>query len=171
MNDRLAVLHDALASLEQAAQRLQGTHDGLAELFPLTSERFQALDESRRERLDAYAIRYARCQDLLFPAMRALGRAQLEPKAERSFLDLFALMQKQGVVGAVDDWERQRDLRNAVGHEYPNPEEIVDILNGIRAAVPELLGYAVALRQRADALPDGPRESATTAHKPPTAAR
>jgi len=149
MNDRLAVLHDALAALEQAAQRLRGTHNGLAELFPLTPDGLQVLDESQRERLDAYAIRYARCQDLLFPAMRALGRAQLEPKAERSFLDLFALMQKQAVVGPIDNWERQRDLRNAVSHEYPNPTEIVDILNGIRAAVPEILGYVAALRQRA----------------------
>ena len=87
-----------MTALEQAAQRLCGTHDGLAELFPLTPYGLQVLDESQRERLDAYAIRYARCQDLLFPAMRALGRAQLEPKAERSFLDLFALMQKQAVV-------------------------------------------------------------------------
>jgi hypothetical protein len=131
---------------------LRGTHDGLAELFPLTPDGFQVLDESRRERLDAYAIRYARCQDLLFPAMRALGRAQLEPKAERSFLDLFALMQKQAVVGAVEDWERQRGLRNAVSHEYPNPTEIVDILNAIREAVPEILGYVAALRQRAATL-------------------
>ncbi len=82
MNDRSAVLQDALAALEQAAQRLRGTHEGLAELFPLTPDGFQALEESKRGRLDAYAIRYARCQVLLFPAMRALGRAQLEPKAE-----------------------------------------------------------------------------------------
>jgi hypothetical protein len=148
VNDRLAVLRDALAALEQAAHRLHSTHVGLAELFPLNPDGFQVLSDPRRERLDAYAIRYARCQDLLFPAMRALGRAQLEPKAERSFLDLFALMQKQGVVGSVDDWERQRGLRNAVSHEYPNPAEITDILNAIREAVPEILGYVAALRRR-----------------------
>ena len=154
MSDRLAVLQDALAALEQAARRLRGTHEGLAELFPLTLDGFQVLDESRRERLDAYTIRYARCQDLLFPAMRALGRAQLEPKAERSFLDLFALMQKQGVVGDINDWERQRGLRNAVSHEYPNPAEIVDILNAIREAVPEILRYLTVLREQAAVLGD-----------------
>ena len=160
MNERLEILKDALGALEQAAQRLGSTHKGLAGLFPLTSAGFQALEESQRERLDAYAIRYARCQDLLFPAMRALGRAQLEPKAERSFLELFALMQKQEVVGSIDDWERQRGLRNAVSHEYPNPEEITDILNAIREAVPEILGYVDALGERS-----------ATARKPPTAAR
>lgn len=152
MNDRLAILQEALSTLEQAAQRLRGTHGGLAGLFPLAPDGFQALDESQRERLDAYAIRYARCQDLLFPAMRALGRAQLEPKAERSFLDLFALMQKQGVVGSIGDWERQRGLRNAVSHEYPNLEEITDILNAIHEAVPEILGYGRTLRERAAAV-------------------
>ena len=76
----------------------------------------------------------------------------MEPKAERSFLELFALMQKQGVVGSIDDWERQRGLRNAVSHEYPNPVEIADILNAIREAVPEILSYTKALRQRAGGL-------------------
>lgn len=152
MNDRLAVLRDALAALEQAAARLRATHDGLAALFPLDAERFAALEEPQRERLDAYAIRYARCQDLLFPALRALGRAQLEPKADGSFLDLFALMQKQGVVGSIEAWERQRGIRNAVGHEYPGALEIVDILNAIRQAATEILGYGVALRERLDSL-------------------
>ncbi len=110
------------------------------------------MNESLRERLDAYAVRYARCQDLLYPAMRALGRARLEPKADGSFLDLFALMQKLGVVGEVDAWERQRSLRNAISHEYPHAAEIIDILNAIREAVPEVLGYAAALRRQAVAL-------------------
>lgn len=37
-------------------------------------------------RADALAVRYARCQDLLALAMRALARAQLESKADASFL-------------------------------------------------------------------------------------
>lgn len=53
-----------------------------------------SLPESAR---DAYAVRYARCQDRLFPVMRALGGAQLEPRAEQGFLALFALMQKQAI--------------------------------------------------------------------------
>ena len=118
-----------------------------------------------QERLDAYAIRYARCQDLLFPTMRALARAQLEPKAEGAFLDLFSLMQKQGVTTRIEDWERQRALRNAVGHEYPDAEEIAGILNTIREAVPEVLAYVNALRRRAEALRarigSGPRSGST----------
>jgi hypothetical protein len=143
---------DTLRALELAAQRLGLTHEGLQELFPLSADNFESMNESLRERLDAYAVRYARCQDLLYPAMRALGRARLEPKADGSFLDLFALMQKLGVVGEVDAWERQRSLRNAISHEYPHAAEIIDILNAIREAVPEVLGYAAALRRQAVAL-------------------
>ncbi len=130
---RHAVLTETLAALSQAAERLAATHAGIATLFPLTGNALESLPETDRERLDAYAIRYARCQDLLFPAMRALARAQLEPAADRGFLDLFALMQKQGVTGTLDDWERQRDLRNAIGHEYPETSAIADILNALRA--------------------------------------
>jgi len=149
VKERYEVLLDALSALNLAARRLESTHGGLEALFPLCEADFASVDESVRERFDAYAIRYARCQDLLFPAMRALGRAQMEPKAERSFLDLFALMQKQGIVGDIEEWERQRGLRNAVSHEYPNPSDIVDILNAIREATPEILGYADLLNGRA----------------------
>jgi len=81
--------------------------------------------------------------------MRALARAQLEPKADGSFLELHGLMQKQGIVTSTADWERQRVLRNAVGHQYPDPDSITDILNGIHAATPEVLGVVQRLREAA----------------------
>ena len=81
--------------------------------------------------------------------MRALARAQLEPKSEGPFLALFALMQKQGVVENIDAWERQRSLRDAVSHEYPDTLAIVDILNGIAGAVPELARYVEAITRQA----------------------
>jgi hypothetical protein len=146
MSDRHAVLKQTLGALRQAADRLGATHQAVAPNFPLTAARITALPQPEQERLDAYAIRYARCQDLLFPAMRALARAQLEPKAEGCFLGLHGLMQKQGVVTSTADWERQRALRNAVGHEYPDPDAITDILNGIHAETPEVLGVVRRLR-------------------------
>jgi len=146
MSDRHAVLKQTLGALRQAADRLGATHQAVAPAFPLTAARIAALPQSEQERLDAYAIRYARCQDLLFPAMRALARAQLEPKADGSFLELHGLMQKQGIVTSTADWERQRALRNAVGHEYPDPDAITDILNGIRSETPEVLGVMHRLR-------------------------
>jgi hypothetical protein len=76
----------------------------------------------------------------------------LEPKADQGFLALFALMQKQGVATSRDDWERQRSLRNAVSHEYPDASAITDILNAIRSAVPEVLDCAERLKARATEL-------------------
>jgi hypothetical protein len=65
-------------------------------------------------------------------------------------------VQKQGMATSTDDWERQRALSNAVGHEYPDPAAITDILNGIHAATPEILGVVERLRAAAtDVLPDG----------------
>jgi hypothetical protein len=139
MTPRQQVLAETLRALKQAGARLQATHSGLAERFPLSPSQLAANSELEQERLDAYAVRYARCQDLLVPAMRALARAQLEPKADGNFLALHALMQKQGIVTSTADWERQRSLRNAVGHDYPDPDSLVDILNAIHAETPALL--------------------------------
>lgn len=153
MSPRLAILAETLLALNQAAERLAATHAGTAGLFPLTANTLDSLSPTDQERLDAYAIRYARCQDHLFPAMRALARAQLEPAADRGFLELFALMQKQGITTDLADWERQRDLRNAIGHEYPEVSAIVDILNAIRAATPEVLSHVERLQAGAARLP------------------
>lgn len=152
MTQRREVLNEILAALGQAEARLAATHAGVAAFLPIGPAELAALPDRDRERLDAYAIRYARCQDLLFPAMRALGRAQLEPAGDRSFLDLFALMQKQGVTTDVSDWERQRGLRNAVGHEHPELSAIAEILNAIQPATPEILGYVQRLSDRARSL-------------------
>jgi len=154
MIGRWDVLAEILNALQQAAGRLRVTHAGVSDVFPLTPGRIVALPPREQERLDAYAIRYARCQDLLFPAMRALARTQLEPKADGAFLELHALMQKQGIVGEPRDWERQRALRNAVSHEYPDPNAIADILNGIHVATPEILTIAERLDGAAKRLPN-----------------
>ena len=81
MNDPRLVAREALDAVEQAGARLRATHGKVEDLFPLTVEAFAALDEPQRERLDAYAVRYARFQDLVYPALRALGRLMREPKA------------------------------------------------------------------------------------------
>jgi hypothetical protein len=148
----IQVLEETLAALTQAADRLAVTHAGVEGLFPLSATAFEALPLPEQERLDAYAIRYARCQDLLFPAMRALARAQLEPKADAGFLALHALMEKQGIVGDRDSWEHQRGLRNAVGHEYPETAAIVDIPNGLHRETANILGVVDRLRRAAGLL-------------------
>jgi len=152
VSERVQVLGEVLSALHRSAARLTNSHRRLAAHFPLSEERVEALDEDTLERLDAYAIRYSRCQELLYPAMRALGRAQMEPRADRSFLDLFALMRSQGVVGPIEDWERQRSLRKAVAHEYPDATLVADILNGISSATPEILRYVEQIGLRASEL-------------------
>lgn len=148
MTDLRAVAREALDALEQAGDRLRSTHTKVVDLFPLTVEVFAALDEAQRERLDAYAVRYARYQDLVYPALRALGRLTREPKADRSFLELHAVMEKAGVADSIETWDRQRALRNAVGHAYPQADRIVDILNGISASLPQILAYPERIRVR-----------------------
>lgn len=76
MSELTTILEEMLAALEQAASRLRSTHARIAPLFPLSEASFEALDEESRERLDAYAVRYARCQDLLPFAYGLFGPRQ-----------------------------------------------------------------------------------------------
>ena len=77
MSPRIQVLREILAGLNRAAERLAATHRGVAGFFPLSPGALSRQSASDQERLDAYAIRYARCQDLLFPAMRAQGGCRI----------------------------------------------------------------------------------------------
>ncbi len=79
MSVHAKVLAETVQALSQAAARLRATQGDLAGHFPLTSGRLNALSQIDQERLDALAVRYARCQDLLAPAMRARMRGKPLP--------------------------------------------------------------------------------------------
>jgi hypothetical protein len=54
-------------------------------------------------------------------------------------------MHKQGAVTSTADWEHQRALRNAAGHSYADLDAIAEILNGIYAGTPKVLGIVQCL--------------------------
>lgn len=82
-----------------------------------------------------------------------MARAQWEPKADAVRLELHAPMKKPGSVGDTDGWRRQRALHNAVGHEYPDPDAIADILIRIHAAAPGILAIVEHLQATTEGLP------------------
>ena len=96
----------------------------LASFFPLSMESFTALDEMQLEHIDQFIYRFTKLQDAmgirLYPAIYAIieqdGRA-------RPFIDMFARLEKYGIVGNANTWQFFRNLRNSLAHEYPESLE------------------------------------------------
>jgi hypothetical protein len=139
---------EALAALERAAANLAFTLERTAGLLPLTAVTAAALAPEARERLDALATRFARCQQMAGQAFKALSLVEAEPQSR--FIDLLAMMQKRGLIDDIETWNRQRDLRNDTGHVYfATDAEFAAFHSAMVLAAPAVIDYARRLREYA----------------------
>ncbi|MFN3075618.1 MAG: hypothetical protein ABT940_01825 [Alphaproteobacteria bacterium] len=139
-------LHDAAQALVRAADNLRFTLAGVGPLMPLTLDAMARLTESERERLDSLAVRFSRCQQMAGGAFKALALAEAEPQSR--FIDLLALMCKRGLVDSIEVWNRQRDLRNDIGHLYlAKDRDFVDFYNALAVEAPGVIAYAERLQE------------------------
>ena len=117
----------------------------VAPLLPLTEAGIAGLSPDERERLDALATRFARCQQMAGAAFKTLALLEAEPQAR--FIDLLALMQKRGLIESIAAWDAQRDLRNDIGHVYIGTDgDAAAFLTAIGNLAPAVAAYAARLR-------------------------
>ena len=137
---------EALTATERAAANLNYTLARVAPLLPLTPQSASTLPQEDRERLDALAARFARCQQMAGMTFKALALLEAEPQSR--FIDLLALMQKRGLIDSIEAWNTQRDLRNDAGHVYLTTDaEFAAFHNEVAKLAPNVAGYAVRLRE------------------------
>lgn len=147
----LPAFREALEALDRTAANLAFTLAGVGNVMPLTTAGVAALAPEHRERLDALAARFARCQQMAGSAFKALALLEAEPQPR--FIDLLALMQKRGLIDSLAAWDSQRDLRNDAGHVYlATDTEFADFHNAVAEAAPGVIAYAKRLRDYAAGL-------------------
>jgi len=121
MNQNLnRLLKEQLAKLNKMVDHLNFSHDRVTLPPDLSCE-----DEL--ERWEALTSRFARLQDGMIPVFRTLSQLELEEGHVETILDLLNLMEKRRIVDSVQVWQRIRQLRNAVAHEYWDDSEALHI--------------------------------------------
>ncbi len=136
---------EALAAVERAAANLGFTLERVAPLLPLSALSVVTLPPEDRERLDALAARFARCQQMAGAAFKALALLEAEPQSR--FIDVLALMQKRGLIESIAAWDLQRDLRNDAAHVYlATDAEFAAFHNAVAELAPAVAAYAARLR-------------------------
>ncbi len=102
---------------------------------------------------DQFVFRFTKLQDTLrAQVLRQFALLVLrEPVEDVAFIDVLNLLEKRGFLGAAP-WARQRSLRSALTHEYPDdPERQAALLAAAQAAAHELTDWLQRIAQRAGA--------------------
>lgn len=103
---------------EKLADSLRTAMGLLAPLRPVTGERLARATDEETALIDAFALRFARLQDMLGQKVfRAALTADLAP-IPSSTIDLLGEVERRGILDSVERWKILRDLRNGMTHDY-----------------------------------------------------
>ncbi len=106
------------------------------------------ISEEHLERLDALAVRFARCQEFTGTTMRA--EAILLGEAFEDYPKLLDALRKRGLRVSIGEWQVLRDLRNDVGHAYlGTDEEFFDFYREVLQHAPSLIESACRMYDHA----------------------
>lgn len=145
--DKLLLLQEGLAHLDQAASHLALSHDRTLAII-----RQENWTSEELERLESLSSRFARLSDLLTQKiMRLIDELELTP--DGTLLDRIQRAEKRGWVESAGDLVQIRELRNLIAHEYaadrlPEIYQSVSLLTpNLLTVVPKVLAYASKLAQ------------------------
>jgi len=129
-------LQAAIRECQLHLNRLNHARKKLAELFPLSIEKWHGLDDDTIADLDQLLFRFGRLQDAMGKRMfRHILEASLEWDEDETFIDKLARLERLKVLPSSEQWLMLRELRNSAMHEYPDqPELTVENLNRIHQA-------------------------------------
>jgi hypothetical protein len=126
-----ATIESAITEGESHLEKLHTSEDYLQALRPITQSTLKALDDDTVLRLDQFVYRFTKLQDSmarrLLPSLYSLLEADTEPKP---FLDMLSRLEQLEVLPSVQTWQRFRNLRNNLAHDYPESlEQTAETLN------------------------------------------
>jgi hypothetical protein len=99
-------------------------------LYPIDSDKLEALNSNQKDILDVLAFRFSKLQDLLgSKVFREYLQVVQYPVEDKSFLELLKELEKEGILD-IDMWSDFRATRNSIAHDYPyNVDEKIDAIN------------------------------------------
>jgi len=137
-----------LKEAELHIQRLQEILKYLKNFYPLDIDSLEDID---LDKLDAFAFRFAKLQDLLGAK---IFREYLEkinfPTADKNFLELLKELNKEAVV-EIDKWAEFRSVRNSIAHDYPyDIYEKIDAINYLIKNIDYLFNIVQKIKEKVE---------------------
>jgi hypothetical protein len=129
--DKKDRLKEAVILCTIHSERMSFAYHKIETYFPLTPEKYNALQPEELSFFDQLIFRFSKLQDSmggkLFPALLENLGEEIKGKP---FIDQLTKLEELKIIGNSNDWLILRETRNIVTHEYPFiPDEVIDGLN------------------------------------------
>jgi len=126
------------------ASRIEFALNELKPIFPIDEHKVENLSTEELLLTDMLVLRFAKLQDFigrkLIDTLFAETREIID---ELTMIDKLHKLERLGIIDSVATWDKMRDVRNYLTHEYPenpeNPEKTADNLNSLVTLAPKLL--------------------------------
>jgi hypothetical protein len=131
------------------AQRLSTALQYVEKLFPLTSQKFEDLQDNDFAFLDLMSNRFAKLQDTIGRKLFPLLLMVLNEHEERdTFIDRLHKLEKLEILEDPSLWDRMRKVRNEIAHDYPeDSDQTISKIRHCFDASLELLSFWEGLKQ------------------------
>ncbi len=155
MTDKQQITSERLSTSIQKCkihlQRLQYATTQTQNLFPLTTDRYQTLNDAEIGNIDQLVYRFTKLQDELGTnTFRLLLSFLQEDINDKPFRDILNLLERLKIIDSSDTWLSLRELRNDLAHEYPMMiSETIDKLNYLVLQIPLLENILTTIEQSA----------------------
>ncbi len=128
-----------LHSAKRKGELLKSSITRMRAMMPLKTKSLDSLDETSKDMLDAFRVRFSDLQDILGgKVFRTL--LLLEEEKLGSQLDIINKIVKRRIIDSFDEWKHWREVRNVFSHDYPEAEqERIEALNLAYALAPKLI--------------------------------
>lgn len=114
-------IEDIINIADIHAARIKLAIDGLNKLFPLNKDKIEKLSENDLLHLELLIHRFAKLQDYIGNKLSTeLLKLSGDYSSNMTMIDKINKLEKLGVIENSQDWQKMRDARNHVSHEYPN---------------------------------------------------
>ncbi len=121
--------------------RIEKSYNKTKNIFPLSSTKYENLNDEEIEAIDQYLFRFAKLQDTLGERVFKLIISEyVDNIYDLTFIDILNYLEKIGILKDVNIWKKLRKIRNDISHQYDDePDEMAEALNNIFAYKDELL--------------------------------
>ena len=121
----------------------------LANLVPFTVESLSSLPDEELARLDQFIYRFTKAQDSMSRRLLPSLYTWLEnDPSPRPFLDVINRLEQLGVLLEVSIWQKFRNLRNSLAHDYPDSQDqTVATINELFASIGDFISLFQTARE------------------------
>lgn len=123
------------------ASRIEFALNELKPIFPIDEHKVENLSTEELLLTDMLVLRFAKLQD--FIGRKLIDNLFAETREiidELTMIDKLHKLERLGIIDSVATWDKMRDIRNYLPHEYPeNPKKTADNLNSLVTLAPKLL--------------------------------